>query len=128
MPEDLTEVLARVRAQGERAARLADEEQRRRMEQLELLAASLESIGGAVEAVLRGAVALLRAEHGLARLVDRVTGTRIIEMVLSREGRLTVGRELGPPEAGSYGAQLLAGAPPAIVDDYEMADHERYPL
>src|SRR5688500_2880413 len=113
MAEDLTAALARVRAQGERAARLADEEQRRRMEQLELLAASLESIGaavdleGAMEALLRGAVALLRAEHGLARLVDRVTGTRIIEMVLSREGRLTVGRELGPPEAGSYGEQLL---------------------
>lgn len=101
--------------------------ERRRTTQAGQLAGVLAQVAGArsldetLETLLRGAVRLLDAEHGLVRLFDPDSGERSVELGLFRDGTLDVAHDLGPL-IGCYGTQLRAGAEPCVVEDYATLD------
>ncbi len=119
--------------------RQAEEAARRRAVQAERLAATLAQVGaapdvaGALEVLLRGAVALLGGAHGVARLFGPGPGERPLELILDATdgadgaGRLTVRVDPPPLGPGTFAAALQAGGPPTLVDDFWSLDPAAYP-
>jgi PAS domain S-box-containing protein len=104
----------------------------RRATQAECLAAVLAQVGAAaefeaaLEALARGAVTLLDGAHGVVRTFGAQPGERLLELVVTQDGRLNVRRNPPPLLAGSYGRVLQAGGPPSVVDDFWALDPAVY--
>ena len=107
--------------------------QSRRIVQSTLMAETLsrvaaaETVEGALEQLLRGAMRLFNGSAATARLIDPGTGGTLISMDLGTGGapRRTLGG--GPPAPGTYAAMLAAGGPSVLVDDFATLP-DSYPL
>ena len=116
---------ARTHLIQEQAAREAE---RRRADQAEQLAATLARVGaasdveGALEALVRGAMAVLGAQHGVVRLFGPAPGERPLELTIDPAGQLAIGTKGRPLPPGSFAAAIQAGGPSVLVDDFWALD------
>ncbi|HEY8743536.1 MAG TPA: GAF domain-containing protein, partial [Chloroflexota bacterium] len=105
---------------------------RRQQELAEGIAKTLAEVGAALEpetaleALVRGAVALLRGDAGVGRLFDPQTGECTLLLRLRPEGVMDRVREGHRLDPGTVGAALQAGGPAAIVEDFTAFDPSRY--
>ena len=80
----------------------------------------------ALEALVRGAMALLRGDAGVGRLFDPQTGECTLQLSLRPEGNMDRVRERHRLAPASVGAALQAGGPGVIVDDFTAFDPAHY--
>jgi len=105
---------------------------RRQRELAEGMTKTLAEVGAAsepemaLEALVRGSMALLRGDAGVGRLFDPQTGECTLLLRLRPEGAMDRVRERHRLEPGSVGAALQAGGAAAIVDDFTAFDPARY--
>lgn len=120
---------ASARARLGEAEAAADRRQRKLAKEMATTLVEVAAAAGpeaALEALLRGAVGLLRGDAGVGRLFDVRTGECTLLLRLRPEGALDHVRERHQLEAGSVGAALQAGGAAVIVDDFTAFDPERY--
>jgi GAF domain-containing protein len=137
--EELLRLLADQAAVALHNARLLAEtrrlraEEARRARRAELLADALGAVAaagdlhGALEALVRGAVALLDGRRARLRFFGRAPGLVTRRLMVTADGELEspAGLEELPP--GSIGARLAAGEPAVLVEDYATLDPAAYP-
>jgi PAS domain S-box-containing protein len=110
-----------------------EEAERRRAAQAEALAGvvarvgSAASLDGALEALLRGAVALLGGHSGTIHLLDPQTRERLASFDLRRDGTLISAVPVKPVVPGSFSHAIAAGGPAALVEDFRALG-DAYPL
>lgn len=109
-------------------------EEHRRANQAESLAGILARVGaandltGAMEALLRGAIALLGGHQGIARVLQPENDSLWLRLALDADGQMRVQRRSWPATQGETGAELLGGGGPVVVQDVAALDPNRSPL
>jgi signal transduction histidine kinase len=106
----------------------------RRQEITEQVVQTLAHVGAAagtedaLEALLRGAVTLLRGTGGVARAFDSRTRESTFLLAIRPDGAVTQNRQRQPMNEGSMAAALMDGSPSMVIDDYATMDPRSYPL
>ena len=106
----------------------------RRREITERVVQTLAHVGAAagteeaLDALLRGAITLLRGAGGVARAFDSRTRECTFLLAIRPDGTVTQNRQPQPINEGSIAAALMDGGPSTLVDDYAMLDPLAYPL
>jgi signal transduction histidine kinase/CheY-like chemotaxis protein len=112
----------------------AAESDRRRVRDAERLAETLARVGAApdvghaLEELIRGLLAVLDADHGVARLWDAATNELHLSVRLARDGEILTNTRPELAQPGSFSAAMQAGAEPIRVPDFWALDPASYPL
>ncbi len=130
---NLLEVFSACAAAALDRIRLARAE-RRRTFQAEQLAATLAQVSaasnldGALEALLKGAMALLDGDEGVVQLFEPHTGQRRLMLRMDWGGAIVARSTTPDLVPGSFAAALKDGGPPVLVEDFQELDPDAYPL
>jgi GAF domain-containing protein len=137
--EELLRLLADQAAVALHNARILAESRQLRAEEAvrarraELFAGALGGVAsaadarGALEALVRGAVALLDGGRGFLRFYAGAGGIVTMRLRMAADGAIEDIPGPHPLPPGSIGACLAAGEPAVLVDDYAALDPESYP-
>jgi signal transduction histidine kinase len=107
---------------------------RRRAEVAETLAGTLSEVGAAatlesaIEALLRGAIRLLRAEHGVARVFNPKTRQPLYSLSVVQDGALRSAQNPRAPLPGTFTQAIQDGGDPILIEDFQALDPASYPL
>jgi signal transduction histidine kinase/response regulator RpfG family c-di-GMP phosphodiesterase len=104
-----------------------------RANRAERLASTLANVGAstdlreALEALLRGVMALIGGTSTTARILDPQTRNYLLFLRLDADGTVSQEPELQAPRPGSYGAQIEAGGTAVLARDYTVLTAEQDP-